>query len=380
MKRMGIFVFYDSQGCVDDYIEVLLHSLRDILQKIIIVVNGKVDNTGYRRLKKYATDLFVRENMGYDAGAYKDALMAYMSNEPWENWDEILLFNDTFYGPMHSWDNVFHVMDEKKVDFWGLSRHPKGGGKLSTGEEFPSHVQAYFLVCRQSLFLSIAWKEFWDNLKYPKTYSEAVESFEINFTKFFQEKGFQGSAFTDEMRIPVEYGKNPYLHYFRELIQNFDFPVMKRKVFCLTCLEETRKTIEYIKNNTDYDVNLLCTHVRRLCGNREIRPIEPFDSVQLEKFYNEHERVFIYGHGAYGKGLASYFRWRGWEYDGFIVSEEKGSKKGVLVFEHMEFDSKSGIILALGKQAFFEVYPMVKAKLDDDQLCCPPYTNSVKIV
>ena len=51
-KRIGIFVFYDATGVVDDYVEVLLKSMRKEVQKLIVVVNGVIERSGYQRLKR----------------------------------------------------------------------------------------------------------------------------------------------------------------------------------------------------------------------------------------------------------------------------------------------------------------------------------------
>ena len=47
MKRMGIFIFYDEAGIVDEYIEVLLSSMQDILERLVVIVNGNVRDEGY---------------------------------------------------------------------------------------------------------------------------------------------------------------------------------------------------------------------------------------------------------------------------------------------------------------------------------------------
>lgn len=51
MKRMGIFIFYDKAGIVDEYIEILLSSMQDVLDCLIIIINRSVRNEGYRKLK-----------------------------------------------------------------------------------------------------------------------------------------------------------------------------------------------------------------------------------------------------------------------------------------------------------------------------------------
>lgn len=372
MNRIGIFVFYDSSGHVDEYVEVLLNSMSVILKKLIIVINGKIEDLDYKRLNKYSDNIFVRENRGYDAGAYKVVFTNFLNEEDWTKWDEIILFNDTFYGPLSPWEGIFKIMEKEEADFWGLSRHP-GGGKLSSGEELPSHIQAYFLVCKKSLFLSSSWKEFWEALVYPGNYNEAIENFEVHFTEFFEERRYQGKAFTDKCRVNIEYGKNPYLCNFQELIQNFGFPIIKRRTICLAYLEKAKTVIDYLKNNTDYDINLIRIHIERLYREDKIEPIAPFDPAALERFYNRYEKVFIYGHGAYGKGIAVYFKYKGWEYEGFIVSENNGDEADVFVLRDLKFDGNSGIVMALGENAFFEIYPEIRKLLSESRLCCPQY-------
>ena len=204
-------------------------------------------------------------------------------------------------------------------------------------------------------------------------YDEAVERFEIHFSQYFMNKGYHSGAWTDKSRIDFSKGENPYLCYLRELVQEIKFPVLKRKAIRLEYLEEVKNVADYIRSNTDYDIGLMSAHIRRLSMEGLIHPIAPFDADKLEKFYHEHKRVFLYGHGAYGKGISAYFAYRGWKHDGFIVSENKENNVRLRIYEEMEFDTEDGIILALGKSSFNEVYPIVKKDLNCKQLFCPEY-------
>ena len=185
MKRLGIFVFYDKEGIVDKYVEVLLETMLQELKKLVIVVNGNINESSKQRMLNYSENIFVRENKGYDGGAYKDVFLNYLVDENWENWDEVVLFNDTFFGPLFSWKNVFGKMESEDLDFWGLTRHPGGGKMPLSTNEIPSHLQGYFLVCKKNLVLSEAFYLFWESLEYPQSYNEAVENFEIRFTTYF---------------------------------------------------------------------------------------------------------------------------------------------------------------------------------------------------
>ena len=42
MRRIGIFVFFDADGIVDRYIPYMLTDLMKNLERLVIVVNGKI--------------------------------------------------------------------------------------------------------------------------------------------------------------------------------------------------------------------------------------------------------------------------------------------------------------------------------------------------
>ena len=53
MKRIGVFVLYDEDGIVDDFIEYLLLKMREVLNKLVIVVNTAKIFWGSFLSKKY---------------------------------------------------------------------------------------------------------------------------------------------------------------------------------------------------------------------------------------------------------------------------------------------------------------------------------------
>ena len=137
MERLGIFVFYDREGIVDSYIDYLLCDLRKCLSYLIIVVNGKVDILGYDIFSKYADQIVIRNNKGFDIGAYKEIIEDLHQKKEMRKWDEIVFCNDTFYGPFIPFTQIFDEMAQRQVDFWGLNY---------IDNSFLSHIQSYFLV------------------------------------------------------------------------------------------------------------------------------------------------------------------------------------------------------------------------------------------
>ncbi|MCR2048723.1 rhamnan synthesis F family protein [Acetatifactor muris] len=366
MKRLGIIVLFDSSGNVDNYIKVLLSSLQSELHEILIVINGYMDNNSLKILYNYTDMVFCRENIGFDAGAYKDVFLHFFGRDRYEMYDEIILMNDTIFGPLSSLKMLFERFEAENVDFWGLTKHPEK--VCNNGKVIESHIQAYFLVIRKTLFTDSLFETFWRELDYPQSYEMAVRNFEIKFTVFFTEKGFQGNSLMELYQGLLWEKENPYLLHSYELIKELKVPFFKKK--CLQFQNEgyinALKTLEYIEKEDKYDTSLIWDNIYRLC--REKKYLSVLDYADLDKFYAVHNRIFIYGNGKYGQKMEKYFRYRNWTFECFLSSEITDTFVNCCKYSEIDFNSDDGVILALGKAAFAEVYPVVRERMDDTQM------------
>lgn len=74
-QRLAIFASYHREGMVDSYKLKVLEGIRPYVSGLVAVCNGTVNDAGYRKLCRIADEVIVRDNVGYDAGAYKDVLL-----------------------------------------------------------------------------------------------------------------------------------------------------------------------------------------------------------------------------------------------------------------------------------------------------------------
>lgn len=109
--------------------------------------NGFITDAGKGKLTNLSKEIFIRENTGFDAGGFKDALTKFLKWEEIYEYDELLLFNDSFFGPFDSFSHVFSVMEKKDVDFWTLTKDNGYTRKVPA-------VQSYFIVIRKTLLQS----------------------------------------------------------------------------------------------------------------------------------------------------------------------------------------------------------------------------------
>ena len=151
MKRLGIFVFYDKDGIVDDYVIYLISELKKCMTDLVVVVNGSIGMAGKVQLEKLADRLYVRENKGYDAMAYKLALTDYLGWDKIVQYDEVLLTNDTYYGPFYPFQDLFDTMAHRNADFWGISCQRESADYFSYNQRIiPSYIHFSVFLENQS--------------------------------------------------------------------------------------------------------------------------------------------------------------------------------------------------------------------------------------
>lgn len=372
MKRIGIFSVYDPNGHVGNYVYMLLDSIKMYFDKFIIVVNGHVDTFLHEKLKKYCHIIIQRDNVGFDAGAYKNVLLETLKDENWENWDELFLFNDTFYGPIHEWDYVFSSMEQKGLDFWGLSQYPDGS--FPDGDFISSHIQSYFLCISKSIFTDKSWIPFWNAIGNAATYKEAIKSFEIRFTNYFSEKGFQYNTFINVVcpDFKIYENENPVEKYAYELVRDLKFPILKKKIVNIQNYSQMKKVFSYIKTNTSYDIDLI---EEDIVYRRNHHLLKPYDTLNLKKFMQENEskKTYIYGFGKDGHNMAEYLTDNNFKFEKFVVSHKDISDQQVIKYSQIVGMKGIKIILALGENAYKEVYPIVARDFSDEDLFLPTY-------
>lgn len=262
-KRLGIFVFYDKEGIVDDYILFLLSQMAEVLDKLVIVSNKQLPCSEKQKLCAFTDKIYERENKGFDAGAYKDTICKYIGWNKVYEYDELVLFNDTFYGFFIPAYTIFNNMNSKKCDFWGITMH-------HTNQYVQEHIQSYFLVVRNKMLHDKVFYEYWENYNYPVDLAETVKTFEINFTQHFSSQGFSYASFVDttiwkDKKISNNFNYQSTRQY--KLLSECNCPVLKKKniaTYVSDFANDASKSIEYIAKHTKYDTDLIFNNLLRL--------------------------------------------------------------------------------------------------------------------
>lgn len=353
MKRLCIYVTYDSENIVDDYIGYMLKELRSISDRIVVVCNYDYILKGMENVEPYADVILYRENKGFDGGAYKEALEQIGDIG---SYDEMIWSNDTFFGPFLPLREIFGKMEKESCDFWGLNRR-----------HIPLYdfTASFFLVFRGKA-VPAAVRYLQDAVSEDMSRDAVLEFFEQGISNWLRKAGFRMGTYCDIGAVDM-YRDPDYL------INVLGSPVMKKRCFepGYYVEENCRRALRYIVQETEYDISFIRRAVERRYGiafgwnHTDISMLRPDDKrgiyysapeEELEEFLGIHPGVYVYGNGNTARDFERLYGNRV-RILGHMVSEGF-EKEGLEAAGRME-DRDIPVVVALSKENSREVSPQL---------------------
>lgn len=89
-------------------------------------------------------------------GGFKDALCTYIGWDRLTEYDELILANDSFYGPFEDIRKIFAEMESRDLDFWGLMK--RGPGSMVSPERIRSTSYLFFMCSSPACFIVQTFK------------------------------------------------------------------------------------------------------------------------------------------------------------------------------------------------------------------------------
>lgn len=263
-NRLGIFIYYDEMPGIKKYVSYLLKEIKKVVNKLIIVVNGEIIETDLWDLQQYTRDVFIRENRGFDGGAYRYIICEVLGKEKLYGYEQVILVNNSFYGPFVSMTKIFDKMEKQQLDFWGINSY--------FCEGIRPFVESYFLVIESKMLHSLDFWTFWLELEPDvEVITEIIHNFEWRFTWYFEDRGYCWNVYTDktdERRedVALDIYRNPY-----SAIQKIHLLILKRKAFEQNEMRkrvcnETARALDYLYYETKYNIDYILQDIRKKYG------------------------------------------------------------------------------------------------------------------
>jgi rhamnosyltransferase len=226
-----------------------------------VISNSPLSEEQFSELSEVCDEILIRENKGFDFGAWKDAIL----KDGWEKlagYDNLTLMNDTCFGPIFDLEPIYLDMERKYVDFWGLTNYKnKKNGMPGTNRPIPEHIQSYFMCFERNVINSRPFKKFWINVKYEKKVEKVIQKYETKITKILINAGFKYSVFLDRDRFLQNI--NFELAIGRpDLCLKFKVPFLKVKSFL--CFPHPKYIIKFLRENTNYPISAIFDYFNQI--------------------------------------------------------------------------------------------------------------------
>lgn len=213
--KVCLFAHFDHQNRVDDSVFLYLDELRRAGYTLIFITSTRfLAAEDIENLKTRCAGIFQRENSGLDFASWKAALLALPELFQAQ---ELLLANDSVYGPVAPLGSVLAAMKRRKCDFWGLTASREGR----------PHLQSYFLVFRARALRHAAFARFWAQVEALDQKRLIIRCYETTLTQRLALAGLSGAAYAP---LAADSAKNPMLRHGLELARNSGLPVIKRQL------------------------------------------------------------------------------------------------------------------------------------------------------
>jgi len=128
--------------------------------------------------------LILRRNTGYDFGSYQAGFLEMADARKYE---EIVLVNDSVYGPFYDLKAIFDEFARRNADIWSIT----------DSYEHEYHLQSYFLVFKPSAWQHPLIQQFWKRLWHVKNKKAAVHLYEIGLSRLAKRARLRLEAWCD---------------------------------------------------------------------------------------------------------------------------------------------------------------------------------------
>ncbi len=278
MRRLAVLVLFDESGVVDEYKYFLMQSLKEAVDEFYIICNGTLAPGEEERVRQYACSVYQRENTGFDAAAYRECILQHIGREHLQNFDELILLNDTVFGPIHDLSEMFQAMDMKEIDFWGITQHSSridGDNKSLIPRRY---IQSYFLVFRKSILQSDAFWTYWEDYDVERSSMSKrylLDAFSIGLTEHFEQLGFSWDTYVKAKEYESQYLYCQYQYIGAILARKYRNPFVKKRNFTFSelhvaLMDDTTELLKYIQKETQYDTRLIWKSLLRTCNLNDL--------------------------------------------------------------------------------------------------------------
>ncbi len=288
-NNIAVFAHYDKDDSIDEYVIFYLKQLKSICKYLIFVSDSNLQSSELQKIESIVDYSLSKKHGEYDFGSYKRGIEFARQKGLLQEADNLILCNDSCYGPFYPLEQTMDEMNSRACDFWGITKNVN----IVERKAYPcketnnKHVQSYFMVFKKQVLNSEAFKNFLESITAEAEKKSIIIKYEIGLCAQLCRAGF---IFDTKFDKPIVYyniadlsEKNTKLFIFmkKETLRQIYFTKLFNNWFCK------------IKNQSSYSIKLIKENFLR---NRDIKNIKLITVKKcLLRLHLQERKIFVLG-------------------------------------------------------------------------------------
>lgn len=369
MKRrkhsLAIISTYDPHGIISDAVVYYVSALTGIAERMIVSINGDLAENEETKISKISNEIYRRPNTGFDFGAYRDVLEHYLKPGELEQYQELVLCNDTCYGPFVPFEDIFARMKAGNAEFWSMNY---------IEDPLLPHFQSYFMVASGRgirLVRDFLLQEVDSGIKNP---IQAC-GYEHGLSECILSSGIKTDYYTSHVKGYHDLDIFGAPDYAMELL---GFPLLKKRAFSdeLSVKDNCRRVLCMIAEQGTYPVSYILENVKRIyhrdfseaLQKQYITQVSHFEKnyaarEEVIAFCRKHKKVYVYGNGYMAVLFMARFRRYMNRFGGYVVSDEyyEGTAdQKEQIYKLSQIDRDAPLIVAMTEKVAVQIVNRVR--------------------
>ena len=265
MKRICLFAGFSPKQKIEDYVVFYLNALSGIAD-VYYCADNDLPETEITKISGLVKGVFTGKHSKYDFGSWGKIIDALGWNFI-ASYDEMILTNDSCFGPLFPLQPIFDTMEAQNCDVWGLAKN--------------KFLMSFFLCIGKNVFSDNAFRSFFKELQPSQDKNYFVQCEKrlsgilsahpaaalLDKTELKNLYSLHKSEIKAALRQIIPLKMRLLMRTRTDKIRLYDnealflpflgFPFLKKNAFCMMSSVIPMVGLDFVKRFTSYDPNLI---------------------------------------------------------------------------------------------------------------------------
>lgn len=264
ISRIAIFAHFDRDALIDPYVVYYLEALSNVAEHIIFVSDCDINASELNKIENLVSHTICQRHGEYDFGSYKRGYLYAKEQAYFMNADELILCNDSCYGPFFPLQEMFNSMSKYICDVWGVTCNISGYAKTNYKYEIINgtpHIQTFFCVINKKVMQAEFFDLFLKSVKAEENKYDVIINYEMGFSRLLHENDMVIRSYVEGYTIDASmWGEHVPRKPLRALAWMKQYRVPFLKCYYSPCSFNEYNSVSL------YPAQLIYSHLKRKRG------------------------------------------------------------------------------------------------------------------